>query len=100
MKTLLAGLLAGTIVTSLIAAPPTVRDAGARNGVRNAAPVADLVPEPAWRDFDRVPNRVFAKFRPAVGEAAFDAVLADMDATISSTYRLVPGLFCLETAGD
>jgi len=48
------------------------------------------VPEPAWRDFDRVPNRVFAKFRPTVGEAAFDAVLADMDATISSTYRLVP----------
>ena len=35
-----------------------------------------------------------------MGEAAFDAVLADMDATISSTYRLVPGLFCLETAGD
>ncbi len=100
MKNLLVGLLAGTVVTSLIAAPPPVRDAGVRNGVRNAAPIADLVPEPAWRDFDRVPNRVFAKFRPTVGEAAFDAVLTDMDATISSTYRLVPGLFCLETAGD
>ncbi len=100
MKNLLAGLLLGTVATSLIAAPPTAGQFPGKAGMRNAASVADLVPEPAWRDFDRVPNRVFAKFRPTVGEAAFDAVLAEMGASISSTYRLVPGLFCLETAGD
>ena len=99
MKNLLVGLLSGAVVASVIAAPPAMKTPGARAMVRNA-PAFDLVPDPAWREFDRVPNRVFAKFRPTVGEAAFDAVLADMDATISSTYRLVPGLFCLETAGD
>jgi subtilisin family serine protease len=99
MKNLLAGLLSGAVVVSVIAAPPAVKNPGARAMARNA-PAFELVPDPAWREFDRVPNRVFAKFRPDVGENAFAAVLADMDATISSGYRLVPGLFCLETAGD
>ena len=46
MRNLLAGLLAGTVVTSLIAAPPSVRDGGARNDVRNAAPIADATDDP------------------------------------------------------
>ena len=33
MKNLIAGLLAGAVVTSLIAAPPSIKDAGVRNGV-------------------------------------------------------------------
>ena len=99
MKNLLVGLLSGAVVVSVIAAPPAMKKPSARAMVRNA-PAFELVPDPAWREFDRVPNRVFAKFRPDVGENAFAAVLADMDATVSSGYRLVPGLFCLETAGD
>ena len=57
MKNLLAGLLSGAVVASVIAAPPAMKIPGARAMARNA-PALELVPDPAWREFDRVGKKV------------------------------------------
>ena len=102
---LLAGFAGTTVLSSAPDGPAPraavdvdVRDAA--GGVDNDARVSILTDDD-WARFDVVPNRVFVKFRPELGDQGRSDLLDEMDAEVSSSYgRMVPDTFCLEIEED
>jgi len=99
--------LAGFAGTAVISSPPDVPDIRTPIGVKSIDAIAvddarvSILTDEDWAQHEVVPNRVFVKFRPELGEQGRDDLLDEMAASISSSYeRMLPGTHCLEIEED
>lgn len=93
---LIASATDGPRLRADTASPDLANPGGVDEGVRRS-----IVTDDRWTDHEVVPNRVFVRFRADLDATGRDALLAELDATVSSSYeRMVPGTRCLTITED